>query len=223
MLEKLSTLLIFLALPFLSWGQEITIRGNIVSATDSEPVIGANVLIKGKNVGTVTDIDGNFSLEAGRTDVLVISYIGFETLEIPIDGQTVLNITMTEDMQLLDEVVAVGYITQRKADLTGAVSVVSVEDILSVAENNPMKALQGRVPGMTISADGNPSGAATVRIPFILLMVYPRKAVCTSLIQTILKVFRFFATLPLQVSTAHVPPTGLSLLLPKRDRPEESN
>lgn len=164
MLEKLSILLIFLALPFLSWGQEITIRGNIVSATDSEPVIGANVLIKGKNVGTVTDIDGNFSLEAGRTDILVISYIGFETLEIPIDGQTVLNITMTEDMQLLDEVVAVGYITQRKADLTGAVSVVSVEDILSVAENNPMKALQGRVPGMTISADGNPSGAATVRV-----------------------------------------------------------
>lgn len=163
-LEKLPILLIFLAVPLLSWGQEITIRGNIVSATDSEPIIGANVQVKGRNVGTVTDIDGNFTLKAAQTDVLIISYIGFETLEIPVEGRSVLNITMSEDMQLLDEVVAVGYMTQRKADLTGAVSVINVDDMLSVAENNPMKALQGRVPGMTISADGNPSGAATVRV-----------------------------------------------------------
>lgn len=162
--EKLAILVIFLSASLLLWGQEITVRGNIISATDLEPIIGVNVQIKGKSVGTVTDYDGDFTLNVEGSDVLIISYIGFETLEIPLNGRTHLNITMKEDMQMLDEVVAVGYMTQRKADLTGAVSVVNVDDMLSVAENNPMKALQGRVPGMTISADGNPSGSATVQI-----------------------------------------------------------
>ena len=138
--------------------QEIT--GTVNDAMG--PVIGATVMEKGTTNGTVTDFDGNFRLkvEAGKT--LVFSYIGYKTTELPAkDGMIV---TMEDDALSLNEVVVTGYTTQRKADLTGAVSVVSVSELAKQNENNPMKALQGRVPGMNIQADGNLEGAATVRI-----------------------------------------------------------
>ncbi len=126
------------------------------------PVIGATVMEKGTANGTVTDIDGNFKLkvEAGKT--LVFSYVGYLSQELPAaNGMTVM---MKEDALMVEEVVVTGYTTQRKADLTGAVSVVNVSELAKQNENNPMKALQGRVPGMTITADGNLAGAASVRI-----------------------------------------------------------
>lgn len=137
------------------------ISGTVVDPT-GETVIGATVMEKGTSNGTVTDFDGNFKLkvEAGKT--LVISYIGFLTQEVAAaDGMTV---TLQDDALALEEVIVTGYTTQRKADLTGAVSVVSVNELAKQNENNPMKALQGRVPGMNIQADGNLAGAATVRI-----------------------------------------------------------
>ena len=137
------------------------ISGTVVDPT-GETVIGATVMEKGTSNGTVTDFDGNFKLkvEAGKT--LVISYIGFLTQEVAAaDGMTV---TLQDDALALEEVVVTGYTTQRKSDLTGAVSVVSVNELAKQNENNPMKALQGRVPGMNIQADGNLAGAATVRI-----------------------------------------------------------
>ena len=138
-----------------------TITGSVVDKT-GETVIGATVMEKGTSNGTITDFDGNFTLkvEAGRT--LVISYIGFLTQEVP--AQDGMKVTLQDDALSLEEVVVTGYTTQRKADLTGAVSVVSPSDLAKQNENNPIKAMQGRVPGMNISADGNPSGAATVRI-----------------------------------------------------------
>ncbi len=137
------------------------ISGTVLDPT-GETVIGATVMEKGTSNGTVTDFDGNFKLkvEAGKT--LVVSYIGFLTQEVV--AQDGMVITMQDDAMALEEVVVTGYTTQRKADLTGAVSVVSVNELAKQNENNPMKALQGRVPGMNIQADGNPSGAATVRI-----------------------------------------------------------
>ena len=135
--------------------------GTIVDNT-GEPIIGATVMEKGTSNGTVTDIDGNFRLKTASGSTLVISYIGFATQELP--AQAGMQITMTDDTNELTEVVVTGYQVQRKADLTGAVSVVNVDELQKQNENNPMKALQGRVPGMNISADGNPSGAATVRI-----------------------------------------------------------
>ena len=135
--------------------------GTIVDNT-GEPIIGATVMEKGTSNGTVTDIDGNFRLKTASGATLVISYIGFATQELP--AAAGMNITMTDDTNELNEVVVTGYQVQRKADLTGAVSVVNVDELQKQNENNPMKALQGRVPGMNISADGNPSGAATVRI-----------------------------------------------------------
>lgn len=144
--------------------QNITIKGTVKSATDQEPLIGVNVTIKGEATGTITDFDGNYNLSAPRTATLVFSYIGYDPMEVAIDGRSTVDVTLKESSLVLDEVVAVGYRTERKADLTGAVSVVKVDDMMKAAENNPMKALQGRVAGMTVTSDGNPSGSATIRI-----------------------------------------------------------
>lgn len=141
--------------------QQVNVSGVIKDAT-GETVIGASVMVKGTKTGTVTDFDGRFHVECTPGATLVISYIGYQTQEVKAaDG---MNVVLQEAANDLNEVVVTGYTAQRKADLTGAISVVSVDDIAKQNENNPIKALQGRVPGMNISADGSPSGTATVRI-----------------------------------------------------------
>ena len=105
---------------------------------------------------------GNFTLKVKAGTTLVFSYVGYLTQELP--AQNGMQVMLKEDSKQLQEVVVTGYTTQRKADLTGAISTVSVDEMAKQNENNPMKALQGRVPGMNISATGTPSGAASVRI-----------------------------------------------------------
>ena len=143
------------------YAQTIEATGTVVDPT-GEAIIGATILEKGTSNGTITDLDGNFTISVQQGATLVVSYIGYNSQELP--ASQGINITLKEDMLNLQEVVVTGYTTQRKADLTGAVSVVSVDELQKQNENNPIKALQGRVPGMNISADGTPSGAATVRI-----------------------------------------------------------
>ena len=142
--------------------QQITVTGTVTSSADGYGVIGAAVMEKGTSNGTTTDFDGNFTISVKQGAVLVFSSIGYTTQELPAQAQ--MAVVMDEDSQLLNEVVVTGYTVQRKADLTGAISTVNTEDLAKQNENNPVKALQGRVPGMNISADGSPSGAATVRI-----------------------------------------------------------
>ena len=137
------------------------ISGTVLDPT-GETVIGATVTEKGTQNAVITDIDGNFKIKAAPGTILVISYIGYQTAEVP--AAPGMQVTLQEDSQTLQEVVVTGYTTQRKADLTGAISTVSPTDLAKQNENNPIKAMQGRVPGMNISADGNPSGAASVRI-----------------------------------------------------------
>ena len=145
------------------WGQNITVKGNVTSKTDGQPVIGASVVEASATTnGTITDLDGNFTLSVPANSTLKITYIGYKP--VTVKSATIVNVLLEEDTQMVDEVVVTGYTTQRKADLTGAVSVVKVDEIQKQGENNPVKALQGRVPGMNITADGNPSGSATVRI-----------------------------------------------------------
>ena len=144
-----------------SWAQNAVIHG-VVTDEHNEPVIGATIKVDGTKTGAVTDIDGNFSIEAGKGATLSISYIGYNTMQVKAsDG---MKIQLKEAANDLNEVVVTGYQVQRKADLTGAISVVNVDELSKQNENNPMKAMQGRVPGMNITADGSPSGAATVRI-----------------------------------------------------------
>ncbi|MBQ7419885.1 MAG: TonB-dependent receptor [Prevotella sp.] len=149
-----------LLLSTIMYAQE-TITGNVTDQT-GEPVIGATVMEKGTSNGTVTDFDGNFTLKVSTGKTLVFSFIGYQTVEMP--AANGMKVTLQDDALALNEVVVTGYTTQRKADLTGAVSVVSVSELAKQNENNPIKAMQGRVPGMNISADGSPSGSATVRI-----------------------------------------------------------
>ena len=141
--------------------QNTKVDGIVTDAT-GETVIGASVMVKGTKTGTVTDFDGKFHLDCSPGATLVVSYIGFENQEVKASSN--MKITLKEASNALNEVVVTGYTTQRKADLTGAISVVSVDEIAKQNENNPIKALQGRVPGMNITADGSPSGSATVRI-----------------------------------------------------------
>ena len=137
------------------------ITGTVIDE-NGEGVIGATVMEKGTSNGTVTDFDGNFTLKVEEGKTLVITYIGYDPVEVVAAPN--LNVSLVQNASQLAEVVVTGYTTQRKADLTGAISTVSVDEMAKQNENNPMKALQGRVPGMNITADGNPSGAATVRI-----------------------------------------------------------
>ncbi len=139
---------------------ENLIEGTVTDAFG--PVIGCTVMEKGTSNGTVTDFDGNFKLNVQPGKTLVFSYIGFLNVELP--AAQGMQVELKEDSKQLQEVVVTGYTTQRKADLTGAVSTVNVDELAKQNENNPVKALQGRVPGMNISADGSPSGSATVRI-----------------------------------------------------------
>ncbi len=157
----LSALMMLMAL-ITAQAQNITVNGTVLSATDDEPLIGASVVPASSTQGVTTDYDGNFTISVPSGEKLTISYIGFQTTTVPAtDGMTV---RLKEDALLLNEVVAVGYSTQRKVDVTGAITAVDVNEISKQNENNPIKALQGRVPGMNISAEGSPSGAATVRI-----------------------------------------------------------
>ena len=141
--------------------QTLDVSGKVIDE-QGEPVIGASVVQKGTSNGTVTDIDGNFTFKAPQGATLVVSYVGYKNVEVK--AGMGIKVQLQTNASELNEVVVTGYTTQRKADLTGAVSVVSVDELAKQNENNPMKALQGRVPGMNISADGSPSGSATVRI-----------------------------------------------------------
>lgn len=164
MIEKFRRMLlsvVFLVSCTVAFAQQVDVDGTVRDES-GEPIIGATVIEEGTKNAAVTDFDGKFRLKVSGGKKLSISYMGYKTVSV--DPGKSLNVVMTEDSKLIDELVVTGYTTQRKADLTGAVSVVSIDEIADLNENNPMKALQGRVPGMNITADGNPSGSATIRI-----------------------------------------------------------
>lgn len=134
-------------LPVVSQQKSYALTGNIVDGK-GEPIIGANVVLKGSATGVVTDVDGNFSMNVSEKDVLMISYIGYNSLEIPVKGQKSLNIVMKENVESLDEIVVIGYGTMKKKDLTGSVSAIKADEITAFTVSNPIQALQGRVPGV---------------------------------------------------------------------------
>ncbi|RAV28145.1 SusC/RagA family TonB-linked outer membrane protein [Sinomicrobium soli] len=143
---------------------QITVSGTVSDATG--PLPGANIVVKGTTNGTQSDFDGNYTLDGVPEDaVLVFSYIGYREQEIDVSGETTLNVTLEEDTQALDEVVVVGYGTQRRSDLTGAVSTVSSESLQEAPVTNPEQALAGRAAGVNVSTNsGRPGGNTNVRI-----------------------------------------------------------
>ncbi len=158
----LSAILLFIAV-LTAQAQDITVQGTVLSKVDSEPLIGVTVVSDATKKGTVTDLDGNFSLTVPEGSTLTLSYIGYVTTVQRVESDK-MTIYMTEDSELLEEVVVIGYQTVRKADLTGAVSVVSTKSLETSSDTDPMRALQGKVPGMTITTSGSPAGTGTVRI-----------------------------------------------------------
>ncbi|MDE5655803.1 MAG: TonB-dependent receptor plug domain-containing protein, partial [Muribaculaceae bacterium] len=157
----LSTFIVMFS-ALLCQARNITVNGEVLSATDSEPLIGVSVNADAGGAATATDLDGRFEIVVPEGSVLTFSYIGYRPQSLKAAAE--MKVVMSEDSELLDEVVVVGYAVQRKVDVTGAITAVDVNEIAKQNENNPIKALQGRVPGMNISADGNPSGSSTVRI-----------------------------------------------------------
>lgn len=140
------------------WAQKLTVTGTVVEQ-NGEPVIGATVMEKGTANGTSTDIDGNFTINVDVKGTLVVSYIGYETQELKVDGRTRIDITIKENEQVLDEVVVVGYGTMKKSDMTGAISSVSGKDLAKRATTNPAEALQGKIAGVNIMKSGGNAGA----------------------------------------------------------------
>lgn len=137
-----------------------TIKGQILDET-GEPLIGVSVVVKGTSIGTITDIDGNYSLDvpAGNS-VIIVSYIGYQTKEITLGRDSRVNLKMDPDTQTLDEVVVIGYGTVKKRDLTGAVASVKAEDITLNPGSNPMDALQGKIAGLDITNSSGQAGAS---------------------------------------------------------------
>lgn len=160
---RLCSITLLMLLPIIGlWAnpsQSKTISGIVISAADAEPLIGVSVLIKGTSVGTITDFDGNYSISARDGEVLVFSYIGYKNQEITVTNQTVLNVSLAEDSEVLDEVVVVGYGVQKKKLVTGATVQVKGESLQKLNTTSPLQAMQGQTPGMNIASTSGQPGA----------------------------------------------------------------
>ena len=144
--------------------QNIKVSGQVVDQ-DGEPLTGATIKVQGATAGAVTDLDGNFQLEAPANATLVVSYVGFKDYEVAVRGRAILGqIQLTSEDLTLNQVVVVGYGTQKKADLTGSVSVVNADELKRVSNSNISTMLEGKVAGVQITSDGQPGADPSVRI-----------------------------------------------------------
>ena len=143
-------------------GKKVT--GVVVDGT-GEPVIGANVVVKGTTNGTITDFDGNYTIEGvSANDVLVISYIGYLSQEVPVGNQSMIKVTLKEDTQTLDEVVVVGYGTMKKSDVTGSISTAKGDDLVKNQSFSALDNLRGKVSGVNIFSNSSQPGAYSNRV-----------------------------------------------------------
>lgn len=136
----------------------------IVKDANGEPIIGANVTVKGQSIGTITDIDGRFVLDAPKDAVLQITYIGYISQEVKVSGKKGLNIVLKEDTETLDEVVVIGYGTAKKSDLTGATAQIKPEALTSSVVGNALESLQGKAAGVAVFNDNKPGASPSIRV-----------------------------------------------------------
>ena len=152
------------AMASVAQSKTIKVGGQVVDQ-DGEPLIGVTVRVKESTTGTVTDIDGNFQIDAPANGILLVSYVGFKDREIAVNGRSVIGeIQLSPDDLTLDQVVVIGYGTQKKADLTGSVSIVNAEEMKRISNSNISTMLEGKVAGVQITSDGQPGADPTVRI-----------------------------------------------------------
>lgn len=145
-----------------TFAQQIVVKG-IVKDTTGEPIIGANVIVKGTTNGTITDFDGNFLLNANKGDIIIVSFIGYRSQEA--QAAASMNIILKDDTELLDEVVVIGYGSVKKDDLSGSVVAIKAEEMNKGAVTSPQELIMGKVPGLSVSqGDGAPGAGSTIRI-----------------------------------------------------------
>ena len=146
--------------------QQQKVSGRVIDATTNDPLIGVNVAVEGTTVGTMTDVNGNYSLVLpGSAKTLVFTYIGYVSVKVPLQGLTTIDVKMTSETLTLEEVVVVGYGTARKSDISGSVASVSKEEMMKVAPTNILQGLKGLAAGVVVSArDGAPDANSTIRI-----------------------------------------------------------
>lgn len=152
--RSIATLLLMLVFGVSMYAQQITIKGVVTEAANGEPIIGANIIEKGTTNGTITNFDGEFSLSVQSNATVIVKYVGFQDQEINVAGKTNFVIQMKEDAIALQEVVAIGYGSQTKREITGAISSVKSEDFNKGISSNPMGLIQGKVAGLTIIKNG---------------------------------------------------------------------
>lgn len=158
---------LFLLLSFFTlslYAQQVKLTGNVTSASDKEPMIGVTIMVKGTPTGTVTDFDGNYSLEVPSNSTIIFSMIGYKTQEIKVNNRTHINVALAEDVEALDEVVVIGYGAVKRSDLTSSISTVKGEDLKSMASGNAMTSLQGKVNGVQVTNAGGPGATPRVII-----------------------------------------------------------
>lgn len=144
------------------FAQGLTVKG-VVKDNTGMGVIGANILVKGTTNGTITDFDGNFTLEAKKGDVIVISFIGYKTQELP--AAATMNVTLQDDTEVLEDVVVIGYGSVKKEDLSGSVVAIKAEEMNKGAVTSPQELMMGKVPGLSVAqGDGGPGSGSTIRI-----------------------------------------------------------
>ena len=164
-MKRILTISVMVMLALGMWAQSLTVTGVVMAQDEPDPVIGANVMVKGSTTGTITDFDGNFSLQAKAGDVLQVSFMGYKTQEVKVSGSGPLRITLVSDNVQLQEVVAIGYGTMKKSDLTGSVASVNADQLLKAPVSGLDQALQGRAAGVTVTnGSGQPGEGATIRI-----------------------------------------------------------
>lgn len=160
---RMMVCLIGMLLPMCIFAQQITVQG-VVKDQTGETVIGASVMEKGTTNGTITSIDGDFSLNMSSNGTLVVSFVGYKTQEVQVKGQKQLQVVLSEDAEMLDEVVVIGYGTMKKSDLTGAVSSIGNKDIKDSPVSNLGQAIQGKISGVQIVDAGKPGDNVSIKI-----------------------------------------------------------
>ena len=146
------------------FAQQATVSGKVTSADDGLGLPGVNVIEKGTSNGSVSDSDGNYTISVASNATLVFSFVGYETQEVPVNGQNTINISLRTDATVLSEIVVVGYGSQKKIDVTGAVAQVKGDDIAKQASINPISSLQGKIAGVQITNVGSPGSSPQIRI-----------------------------------------------------------
>ncbi len=158
------TLLLILLFAMHVFAQDKSVSGTVVSIEDNMPIPGVNVIVQGTTRGVSTDFDGGYTINVSEGETLEFSSIGFKTFTVLIQNQTQINVSLELDISTLDEVVVVGYGTQKRADLTGAITTIKSEDITRTPASAAMQSLQGKVAGLQVVSSGAPGTSPTVRV-----------------------------------------------------------